>query len=116
MRLAPVDPSRRTVSPVRAEETVPAAFFQELYQTFQLAERRTKGSINRFYAIGGHSIQLRFAGPSLIPLITPAFEHLATEPTQNPALTVSLWDSASTGTEMPPPPWEETDYLSLIHI
>jgi len=116
MRLAPVDRSGRSVPAVSARETIPAAFFRELHQTFQRAVERTTGAIDRFYAIGGYTVELSFAGPSLIPSVTPAFEHLAAEPIENPALTVCLWDSASTGTEMPPPPWEEADYVARGEI
>jgi hypothetical protein len=46
----------------------------------------------------------------LVPLITPALEHLATRASSAPALTICLWDSDSTGVEKPPPPpwsWDE---------
>jgi hypothetical protein len=52
---------------------------------------------------------LRFAGPALVPALTPALAHLEIEP-EEPALTVYLWDSASAGVRMPPPPWSTTAY------
>ena len=61
---------------------------------------RVAGAIDRFYRIGHYTICLRFAGSALIPSLTPALSHLATEPT-TPDLTVCLWDSASTGTQLP---------------
>jgi hypothetical protein len=98
------------------EETRPVAFFKTVYQTFQRAEQVAGGSIDRFYTIGGHTIQLRFAGPALIPFITPALEHLRAELGSTPALTVCLWDSVSTHTEMPPPPWSADDYIARGEI
>jgi hypothetical protein len=79
--------------------------------TFQLAEQAVGGSVDRFYTIGGYAIRLRFAGPALVPSLTPALEHLSASSTSEAALTVCLWDSVSTGVSMPPPPWSEADYL-----
>ena len=101
---------------VKAEETSPAAFFEQVYHTFQQAERLAGGSVDRLYTIGGYTIQLRFAGPVLIPFITPALEHLAAKPGSAPVLTVCLWDSVSTGTKTPPPPWSADDYIARGEI
>jgi hypothetical protein len=94
----------------------PEAFFKTVCQAFQQAEEALGGPIDRFYAIGAYTIRLRFAGPALIPFITPAIEHLAAQPVPGPALTVCLWDSASTRTKMPPPPWSSDDYISRGEI
>jgi len=101
----PTDLLNQSDSPLQAEDTRPATFFKQAYQTFQKAEHLARGSVHRFYTIGGYTVHLRFAGPALIPYITPALEHLATESVSVPALTVCLWDSVSTNTELPPPPW-----------
>ena len=67
--------------------------------------------MDRFYNIGGMDICLRFAGDALIPHMTTALEHLGVKPVSTPALTVCLWDSTSTRTTMPSPPWSMGDYL-----
>lgn len=95
----------------REEVSNPSPFFEAVCQAFQLAEEARQGPVDRFYAIGGHTVRLRFAGPALLPFITPALKHLATKPFSTPSLTVCLWDSASTGTTMPPPPWSTDDYI-----
>lgn len=105
-------PLNQSDSLVKVEDTSPATFFKKAYQTFQQAQQLAGGPVNRFYTIGGYTIQLRFAGPALIPFITPALEHLRAEPGSTPALTVCLWDSVSTRTEMPPPPWSADDYIA----
>ena len=97
---------------IRGENTSPAVFFETVYQAFQRAEQAAGGSLDRFYNIGGYTIRLRFAGPALVPRITPALEHLTTKPSSSPMLTVCLWDSASTGTQMPPPPWTADTYTA----
>jgi hypothetical protein len=102
MVIAPINQPKLLI---RGEDTEPAAFFETVYQAFQQAAQVVGGSLDRFYSIDGHTIRLRFAGPALVPRITPALEHLATGPRSTPAFTVCLWDSASTGTNIPRPPW-----------
>jgi hypothetical protein len=88
------------------------AFLETVSQTFQRAEAAAGEPIDRFYRIGGYIVRLRFASPALLPLITPALGHLAIPPGSPSALTVCLWDSASTGTKMPSPPWSTGDYIA----
>jgi hypothetical protein len=109
MVIAPVN---RLDTSVQGRNTNPAAFFETIYRAFQQAEQVTGGSLDRFYSIGGYPIRLRFAGPALVPRITPALEHLATKPSSSPMLTVCLWDSVSTHTQMPPPPWSADAYIA----
>lgn len=59
--------------------------------------RAASEEVDRYFRIGGFVIRLRFAGPALIPHITPALAHLAITPTTHADLTVCLWDSATTG-------------------
>lgn len=82
----------------QATESARLAFFKTVYEFF----KTLGGSIDHFYTIGGHTVCLRFAGSSLIPYLTPALNHLAAKPTSAPALTVCLWDQASTGIQLPP--------------
>jgi hypothetical protein len=56
------------------------------------------------FRIGGHHVLLRFAGPAVVPSITPAFFHLTAARTDNPELIVDVWDSAATGVAPPPRP------------
>lgn len=82
----------------------PLDFFNTVYKIYEKAEVSIGGCIDRFYCIAGFKIRLRFAGEALIPYVIPAIAHLAIEPISDPALTVCLWDSASTNTAAPPPP------------
>ncbi len=90
---------------MRKMDPDPVAFFATAYQTFEQATYATGGWLERFYSIGGHTVRLRFAGPTLLPQMTRALEHLSTRPIPVPSLTICLWDDASTHTIMPPPPW-----------
>ena len=100
----------------RERNSCPIAFFQKLYQTFQKAEEAAGSPIERSYSIGGFSIKLRFAGRAMVSLLTPALRHLESQSTTDPALTICLWDSVSTGTDMPSPPWLQEDYLARGEI
>jgi hypothetical protein len=72
-------------------------------------------------SIAGAPVSLRFASPALRERLTPAFAHLA-EPAEaastEPALTIHLWDSASTGVKPPPRPQVPTDHAfgALYHF
>src|SRR3972149_4786960 len=91
-------------------ETNPLAFFESVYDAYQRAEQSAGGVIDRYYTIGGYTVRLQFAGPALVPFITPALEHLAAPPDIIGAdLTICLWDSVSTATSMLPCPWEQDD-------
>jgi hypothetical protein len=88
-----------------------AAFFSAAESTFERAAAASGGVTERHFAIGSGIVTLRFAGRALQPLILPALAHLAT-PWRPSArrLTVSLFDTESTGTQMPPPAWTPDSY------
>lgn len=53
----------------------------------------------RHYDIAGDVVCLRFAGDALVEPLTRAISHLEIVPVEQPALSVDLWDSTSTGTD-----------------
>ncbi|HTM07757.1 MAG TPA: serine kinase [Verrucomicrobiae bacterium] len=95
-----------------ARPLTPPEFFAAVLRSFKSADSAAANTIDRQYAIGGYTIRLRFAGPALIPVITPALEHLTCDDSPA-ALTVYLWDDASgsSGTP-PPPPWSWDEYMA----
>lgn len=94
----------------KTNDHAPEDFFDGLHRAFLLAEKNTPGSAERFYLIGGHRISLRFAGPALLSLIVPALEHLSCPKFPGPELTICVFDSVSTGAEIPPPAWPVESY------
>lgn len=84
-------------------------FYNRCLNIFKLAAGKTE-EINLYYRIAGNVVCLNFAGTSLLPWLTPAFEHLRIKPVENPDLTIHVWDSNSTGIKMPPPPCEWADF------
>jgi hypothetical protein len=85
-------------------------FFALLCQTFERAVESTEVTIERFYRIGGHSVRLRFATESLVPLLTPALAHLEIAPLKS-ELTIYIWEDDMVGLDkLPPLPWSREDY------
>ena len=110
-------PSPPSVSHSTAHTTdAPFTFFNAALQAYLKAESSSSGRIDRFFSIAGVPIRLRFAGSALLQYITRAFAHLSIDPVPHPALTICLWDSTSTNTPMPPPPWGPEDYLQAGEI
>jgi hypothetical protein len=82
----------------------PRAFFEETLAAFNRAAG-ARGTVEKTFSLLGQVVRMRFAGPAMLPLLFPAFEHLAADSDGAPDLTVCVWDGASTGTQLPPPPW-----------
>lgn len=59
--------------------------------------------------MAGLRLRLRFAGESTEGVFLPPFEHLAVVADGVPELTISSFDTASSGIEAPPPAWEPLD-------
>jgi hypothetical protein len=93
-----------------SEEARSSQWMAGVAASFSAAADRAGRIVERCYRIGGQSVRLQFAGPALVPKLTPALTHLASSHHLPPALTVRLWDSASTTTTMPSPPWTTHDY------
>ena len=86
-------------------------FFDAASQAFRRAGTRV-GVREHDLSVAGERVRLRFAGEALEPVLVPALEHLRV-PTgvgANAALTVSFFDSTSTGEPMPAPAWGPFDY------
>jgi hypothetical protein len=60
------------------------------------------GAIERPIKVGGVPIRLRFAGPTMLARLAGSFTHLASSDVGDDALTIDVWDSASTGVKGPP--------------
>lgn len=75
------------------------------------------GLFERHYTIAGLRFTMRFAGERMRTVVGRSFEHLASEPSDEPGLTVNLWDSESGGVDPPPLLGDliETDESGPIH-
>ena len=82
-----------------------SGYLARLGETADLAAESAGGYEDVFCRLAGFAIRLRFAGPALVDRLMPALAHVRTGPIDLPALTIRLFDSASTGTEPPSAPW-----------
>lgn len=103
--------SAGTYTPSAAAEFVEAARL-----CFERAARAAGGVRERHFQVGERSVLLRFAGDRLVPLMVRALAHLEEPRTLRPDLTVCFFDSESTGTPMPAPPWSREQYTNLGEI
>ena len=87
---------------VTGSDLTPQTFFESVQHTFEQAVR-ISGLVERDYSLVDGRLRLRFAGPALMPGLTPAIDHLSTlpEPLAAPDLSVAIWESASTGVTLP---------------
>ena len=86
------------------------AYFDEAAAQFAAARSNAGAGPDRDFQLAGQTLALRFAGPALAGRILPAFGHHPPGDLPDPAFSVLLWDSASTGTMLPPPPWGALEY------
>ena len=77
------------------------AFAEYVRAIYLRAERAVGEKVDRFFQIGERIVRLRFAGNKLISNLTPAISHLSVTPHADVAFTVNLWDSTSTGSQLP---------------
>ncbi len=72
------------------------------------------GTTELSYEIAGRSVLLRCVGTELVGRTDPALSALRHPKSANqPDLTVDLWDSATSGIAMPPPPWPAHEIAPL---
>ena len=90
-------------------ETEQVAFFDGVHERYARAIARV-GEVHRFYRVAGTTVRLSFAGPKLVPFLTRALAHLEIDPVEAPDATFCLWDSASTGVAMLPPPCDREGF------
>ncbi len=89
-------------------------YFSSVIAAFECAVKATS-DIRRYYRLGPGVLCLRYAGEALVTPLSTAFSHLEIAPCL-PSLMIHCWDSISTETPMPPPPWPSTAYGARGHI
>jgi hypothetical protein len=81
-------------------------YFAQLYERFELAADAVGGADELDFEMAGLSLRLRCAGEPMRAALLPPFEHLAVAREGTPELSISLFDTASTGVGAPPPVWQ----------
>ena len=74
--------------------------FAALRSGFDQAAGRSGPIIERSFCIGGYAVRIRFANTGLVEPLTLPFRHLESAPGDAADLTISVWDSASSGTRL----------------
>ncbi len=93
-----------------AQQNRLADFFTHAEHAFDQAASRA-GTCVRYFRIAGQGICFRLAGQRVTDAITPVFAHLAMEQgAMETDLTILLWDSKSSGIEMPALPWDRSRF------
>lgn len=82
----------------------PDLFFADALEASRRALEKAGPSAPRCFRISGLTVRLEFAGGAMREFVLPAFRHLPEEtPSVEPALSVTIWDGASTDLPMPFP-------------
>ena len=81
-------------------------YFAQLLDRFKQASAAVGGAGDLELEMAGLRVRLRPAGDGLRAGLLAPFEHLASQEVGDPDLTISLFDTASTGVEPPAPLWE----------
>ncbi len=84
-------------------ETMQCDFFNAMLDLYHRAESK-RGAIRYDFMLANTHVCLQFASERLAEIMAPAFAHHHRPVSANPDFTVCLWDSASSGVDMIPPP------------
>jgi len=98
----------KTDTPQRSEAEQ-IAFFEVARVRALEAEERAGAQVVHL-DVAGTRVALAFAGPRLRAAFMPALSHLVEPPDRTPDVTFHVWDSASTGVAMPPPPCPQSSF------
>lgn len=97
-------PGRLAVRP--AEADLASEYFEQLLDRSERAATAFGGAGTLDLEMAGLRLRLRYAGAELREGLLAPFEHLACQEGGDPDLTISLFDTASSGIEPPPPLWQ----------
>lgn len=85
-------------------------FLRSVNDAFLRAEGRAGHSPGFCYSVAGMPVKLRFAGDVLVPVLTPALQHLGIKEPEVPAFTVCIFDGKTTGVSIPELPWNSAGH------
>lgn len=81
------------------------AYFEQLRGRFELAAEAVGGAEEHHLEMAGLRLRLRCAGEPMRAALLPPFEHLAAAGRGAADFSISIFDTASSGVEAPPPAW-----------
>jgi hypothetical protein len=92
-----------SAAPAEAER-----YFSDLKAAFDSAASRT-GAIDYTLTVGPWTVGLTFAGDELLDVVVPALGDVKPASAVDPSATLCIFDSASTGVDVPPFAWRPVD-------
>lgn len=92
----------RSDTPLLSEDQQ-VAFFDEVMARCEQATARA-GRVVRHIDVAGTRVELVFAGDRLVPSLFPALAHLELPVDGRADVALHVWDTQSTGMDIPPPP------------
>jgi hypothetical protein len=93
----------------RVPEAVQQQFFEAMHARARQAQR-VQPCFTQDIAIAGMHIRLVFAGEAMRDALWPALAHRATDSGQTPDAVLNIWDSRSSGIDVPPPPCARSQF------
>ncbi len=87
-----------------------AALIEQLLRLSDAAAAEGSGFDDAWIDLGGRAVRLRFASPAMAERLLPALSHLLIDARDEAALTIRVWDSASTSTPPPVATWDPDDF------
>jgi hypothetical protein len=97
---------RSVAAAAAAGADLAGTYLERMEERFERAAAATGGAGELDLEMAGVRLRLRYAGEPLRTALLSPFEHLAASSPGDPALTISLFDSATSGVEPPAPLWE----------
>lgn len=91
-------------------------FYQAAYEAYETARRSIGDTPQIWLELAGSTLCLTFAGEAMMTNVVPALAHLSVAPQPRADLEIAIWDSVSTATKMPSPPWSVEDYMARGEI
>ena len=88
------------------EADLAGEYFEQLSDRYERAATALGGAGTLDLEMAGLRLRLRYAGAELRAGLLAPFEHLACREGGDPDLTISLFDTASSGIEPPAPLWQ----------
>ncbi len=95
-------PLQQSIAPELSEDDQ-GVFFQTALN-HALAAQAKRGVVERSYALADAVVSLRFAGESLVSLLTGALAHLQVPSNSHPDAVFHIWDGEPTDDALLPPP------------
>jgi hypothetical protein len=96
-----------TAAAAREGGDLAGEYLAQLAESFKRAAAAVGGAEEETLEIAGLRLTLRVAGEGLRKALLPPFDHLEVAGGPEPDLSISLFDTASTGVEPPSPTWQQ---------